>query len=151
MTVKVIFELKLQDGKTSELVQMVREALPVTRQYDGCKHVDLCLGLDDTTQVILTQEWESKEKHLAYIQFRTEDGSLDKIRAIVKEEPKMSYFDIQTYDLKLTTAKSATAFTYFTKSKGAGYNRIAENSAPPPNENLRPRKIDLSTLIYGCM
>ena len=95
MTVKVIFELKLQDGKTSELVQMVREALPVTRQYDGCKHVDLCLGLDDTTQVILTQEWESKEKHLAYIQFRTEDGSLDKIRTIVKEEPKISYFDIQ--------------------------------------------------------
>lgn len=95
MTVKVIFELKLQDGKTSELVQMVREALPATRQYDGCKHVDLCLGLDDTTQVILTQEWESKEKHLAYIQFRTEDGSLDKIRAIVTEEPKMSYYDIQ--------------------------------------------------------
>ena len=45
--------------------------------------------------MILTQEWESKEKHLAYIQFRTEDGSFDKIRAIVKEEPKMSYFDIQ--------------------------------------------------------
>ena len=53
LTVKVIFELKLQGGKTAELVQMVREALPATRQYDGCKHVDLCLGLDDTTQVIL--------------------------------------------------------------------------------------------------
>ena len=95
MTVKVIFELKLKYGKTSELIQMVREALPATRQYDGCKHVDLCLGLDDTTQVILTQEWGSKEKHLAYIQFRTEDGSLDKIRALVTEEPKMSYLDIQ--------------------------------------------------------
>ena len=95
MTVKVIFELKLQDGKTSELVQMVREALPATRQYDGCKHVDLCLGLDDTIQVILTQEWESKEKHLAYIQFRTEDGSLDKIHAFAAEELTKLYHEVQ--------------------------------------------------------
>ena len=72
-----------------------REALPATRQYDGCKHVNLCLGLDDTTQVILTPEWESEEKHLAYIQFRTEDGSLDKIRALVTEQPKITYDVIQ--------------------------------------------------------
>ena len=34
-------------------------------------------------------------KHLAYIQSRTEDGSLDRIRTIVTEEPNITYKDNQ--------------------------------------------------------
>ena len=37
MTVKVTFELKMQDGKTEEMIDIAREAFPTTRKYDGSK------------------------------------------------------------------------------------------------------------------
>ena len=94
MTVKVTFELKMQDGKTEEMIDLAREAFPTTRKYDGCKQIDISVGQDDPTLVIMTEEWESKEKHQAYVQFRTEDGTIPKIAALLAAEPKMSYYDL---------------------------------------------------------
>jgi quinol monooxygenase YgiN len=37
MAVKVTFELKMQDGKTEEMIDLARQAFSTTRQYDGCK------------------------------------------------------------------------------------------------------------------
>jgi hypothetical protein len=42
----------------------------------------------------MTKEWESKKKHQAYLQFRTEDGTIPKIASLLAAEPKMSYYDI---------------------------------------------------------
>ena len=94
MTVKVTFELKMQDGKTEEMIDIAREAFPTTRKYDGCKQIDISVGQDDPTLVIMTEEWESKEKHQAYVQFRTKDGTIPKIAALLAAEPKMSYYDL---------------------------------------------------------
>ena len=44
MTVKVTFELKIQDGKTEEMIGIAREAFRTTRQYDGCKQIDKSVG-----------------------------------------------------------------------------------------------------------
>ena len=44
MTVNVTFELKMQDGKTEEMISIAREAFRTTRQYDGCKQIDKSVG-----------------------------------------------------------------------------------------------------------
>ncbi|MDA8574442.1 antibiotic biosynthesis monooxygenase [Alphaproteobacteria bacterium] len=95
MSVKVVFELNLQEGKTSDLVEMMRGALPFTRKYDGCERVNICVGQEDQTQVILVSEWASKEKYLAYVQYRTDDGSIAKIGSMLASEPRLSIYDIQ--------------------------------------------------------
>ena len=94
MTVKVTFELKLQEGNTEAIIDIARQAFPITRKYDGCKQIDICVSQDDPTVVIMTEEWETKEKHQAYIQYRIDDGTIDKIGALLNAEPKMSYYDI---------------------------------------------------------
>ena len=44
MAVKVTFELKMQDGKTEERIDLARQAFSTTRQYDGCKQIDISVG-----------------------------------------------------------------------------------------------------------
>jgi quinol monooxygenase YgiN len=94
MTVKVTFELNMQEGKTEAMIDIAREAFQTTRKYDWCKQIDISVGQDDPTLVIMTEEWESKEKHQAYVQFRTEDGTIGKIGELLAGPPKMSYYDL---------------------------------------------------------
>ena len=41
MTVSVLVEGKLKDGERKGFTEICREAFKVTRDYDGCKHIDL--------------------------------------------------------------------------------------------------------------
>lgn len=94
MTVKVISEMKLQEGKTEELMEVARQGFPETRKFDGCKQVDMSVSQDDPTVVVMTAIWESVEKHQVYSQHRKEDGTVAKISALFAAPPNMRYFDI---------------------------------------------------------
>ena len=41
MTVSVFVEGQLKDGEKDGFTEICREAFKVTRDYDGCKHIDL--------------------------------------------------------------------------------------------------------------
>ena len=76
-------------------VKQICSNWPFTREYDGCERVNICVGQEDQTQVILVSEWASKEKYLAYVQYRTDDGSIAKIGSMLASEPRLSIYDIQ--------------------------------------------------------
>jgi len=94
MTVKAISELKLQEGKTEELIEVARQGFPDTRKYDGCKQVDISVSQDDPTVVVMTAIWESVEKHQVYSQHRIEDGTLAKIKSLLVAPPNMRFFNL---------------------------------------------------------
>ena len=94
MTVKVIVELEPRDGKTDEIINLFRKIFPSTRKYDVCKQIDVSIGTHDTTNIVITEEWETKEKHQNYVLFRTDDGTNAKIGALLAAKPKMQYYDL---------------------------------------------------------
>ena len=94
MTVKVIVELEPRDGKTDEIINLFRKIFPSTRKYDGCKQIDVSIGTHDTTNIVITEEWETKEKHQNYVLFCTDDGTNAKIGALLAAEPKILYYDL---------------------------------------------------------
>jgi quinol monooxygenase YgiN len=42
----------------------------------------------------MTEKWESKKHHEAYLKFRTEDGTLAKLGAMLSGSLKISYLDL---------------------------------------------------------
>ena len=71
-----------------------RELFPETSRFDGCESIDISVDTDDKDRLVMTEIWESKEHHQAYLTFRTEDGSLEKIGALLSSSPKFSYLNL---------------------------------------------------------
>ena len=47
MTVSALVEGQLIDGERDGFTEMCREAFKVTRDFDGCKHIDLVYNTED--------------------------------------------------------------------------------------------------------
>tara|TARA_B110000285_G_scaffold165778_1_gene185197 strand:- start:2028 stop:2321 length:294 start_codon:yes stop_codon:yes gene_type:complete len=94
MTCKVIAEWNMKDGKAADLVEDCRGLFPVTRTFDGCIMIDVSIAQDDQNLVIMTEEWASKEHHLAYMKFRTEDGTVANIMPMLTGAPKFTYLEL---------------------------------------------------------
>ena len=95
MTTKVLAEFNCADGNAEKFVQMCRELFPETRRFDGCESIDISVDTDDENRLVMTEIWTSKEHHQAYLAFRTEDGSLEKIGALLSDPPKFSYLTLK--------------------------------------------------------
>ena len=52
------------------------------------------MGQDDPTWVTMTKNWETGVKHEAYIKYRTDDGTLDKMGALSAGPLKLSHYDL---------------------------------------------------------
>jgi quinol monooxygenase YgiN len=66
--------------------------LPDTRSYDGCISVTPHRDLDDAARILLIEEWESREKYLAYLQWRVETGLIEAIGPMLAGEPVTSFY-----------------------------------------------------------
>ncbi len=61
MTVNVFVEGQLKDGERDGFTEICREAFKVTRDFDGCKHIDLVYNTEDGNSWVFNETWESKE------------------------------------------------------------------------------------------
>lgn len=94
MTVKVIAEFNCADGNSYKLIKMCQNLFPVTREFDGCKHIDISASQDAPNRLVMTEDWASKEHHQKYLEFRTNDGTLEKIGALLESPPVITYFNL---------------------------------------------------------
>ena len=67
-----------------------------TRAFDGCIGVTTHRGLDDSSQILLIEEWESREHYLAYLQWRVETGLLGAIGPMLAGEPVTNLYSNTT-------------------------------------------------------
>ncbi len=94
MTVNVFVEGQLKDGEKDGFTEICREAFKVTRDFDGCKHIDLVYNVEDGNSWVFNETWESKEHYDTYLKFRTEDGTLETIAGLCEDAPSIRVFDI---------------------------------------------------------
>ena len=94
MTVSVLVEGQLKDGERDGFTEICREAFKVTRDFDGCEHIDLVYNTEDGNNWVFNEIWESKEHYEKYLKFRTEDGTLEAIAGLCEKAPSIRIFNI---------------------------------------------------------
>ena len=94
MTVNVIIEGTLKEGERENFTGICTEAFKVTRAFDGCQGIDLVYNSEKQNNWLFNEVWDSGEHYQKYLQFRTEDGTLDAIASMCEDAPSIIIFDI---------------------------------------------------------
>ena len=76
MSVMVTVEIPVQAGKMASLLEMMTQALPATRAFDGCLKVET-FAEDGEQSLILVEMWETLGHQKAYMKWRMETGLVD--------------------------------------------------------------------------
>jgi len=92
MSLRVCLHCPLNTQKTSELMQFLKDNLPAVRSFEGCLGVDVYFSLNKE-EMLLEEQWETKEYHQRYIDFIANNGVLGKLRAYLLEDPDIKYFE----------------------------------------------------------
>jgi heme-degrading monooxygenase HmoA len=94
MTVSVLLEGFLKEGERDGFTALLTEKFKVTRTFDGFQTIDLTYNVEDTSNWVITELWDTKEEYQKYLQFRQEDGTLDEVASVCRDAPSVRIFDI---------------------------------------------------------
>ena len=89
VTVNIIMNIK--SGRLDEFKQVLRQALPDTRAFSGCRSVQVLEDQDRSGRFTLLEEWDSKNDQLRYMAWRAETGS--PVAGFLDGERVISYLD----------------------------------------------------------
>ena len=94
MSVMVILEMPVKPDMLEDYLNILKGALVETRDYKGCRSVTTLVD-QETSSVVLVEEWDSVEDQQAYMAWRVETGRIDAIAPFMQGE-----LVTRTYDLK---------------------------------------------------
>ena len=80
----VIVSFPAKEGMMNDLKEMLKNALPETRSFDGCISVDTYIEESSNT-VHLIEDWETLEHQADYLKWRVETGLLNILEPLLKE------------------------------------------------------------------
>ena len=88
----VIAKCPCHEEGASKLIDWAKsnDGLSVTRTHKGFKHIELLVEEDNKT-IWLYEQWETKEDHQAYLNWRMETGFADFMGEILEGEFSLSY------------------------------------------------------------
>ena len=93
MSIKVILEVQAKPECVDELKATFEAILPDTRSYTGCIEVKVLANQDDPANLILLEQWQTRADYEAYVAWRTEQGTLESLGALMASPPIVRYFD----------------------------------------------------------
>ena len=94
MTVSVLLEGFLKEGERDGFTALLTEKFKVTRTFDGFQTIDLTYNVEDPSNWVITELWDTKEEYQKYLQFRQEDGTLNEVASVCRGAPSVRIFDI---------------------------------------------------------
>jgi heme-degrading monooxygenase HmoA len=94
MTVSVLVEGFLKNGERDGFTALLTEKFKVTRTFDGFQTIDLTYNVEDASNWVVTELWDTKEEDQKYLQFRQEDGTSEEFAAVCIGTPSIRIFDI---------------------------------------------------------
>ena len=88
----VIIKCPCHEEGASKLIDWAKsdDGFSVTRTHKGFKHIELLVDEDNKT-IYLYEQWDSKEDHQTYLNFRIENGFEDFMGEILEGELSISY------------------------------------------------------------
>ncbi len=90
----ITLEMPVKPEMLEDYLNILKGALVETRSYKGCRSVTTLVD-QETSSIVLVEEWDSVEDQQAYIAWRVETGLIDAIAPFMQGE-----LVTRTYDLK---------------------------------------------------
>ena len=95
MNVMIALEMPVKPDMLEEYLDILKGALVETRSYKGCRSVTTLVD-QETSSILLVEEWDSVEDQQAYIGWRVETGLIDAISPFMQSELVTRTFDLKT-------------------------------------------------------
>ncbi len=93
MSVLVILDCNTNPANTNDFKNFLRDELVHTRGFDGCNSITIHENQDDPDNLVLVQDWDSKEQYEKYLGWRTERGDMAKLGGWLAGPPTTRHFD----------------------------------------------------------
>ena len=94
MSVMITLEMPVKPDMLEDYLNILKGALVETRAYKGCRSVTTLVD-QETSSVVLVEEWDSAEDQQAYMAWRVETGLIEAVSPFMQGE-----LVTRTYDLK---------------------------------------------------
>ena len=91
----VTLEMPVKPEMLEDYLNILKGALVETRSYKGCKSVTTLVD-QETSSVVLVEEWDSTEDQQAYMAWRMETGLIDAISPFMQGELVTRSYDLKT-------------------------------------------------------
>ena len=92
MTIMVLLDFDIKEGKLEEFLKILEETLPDTRSYNGCLFLKTCV-YEEQNKICLVEEWETKKHQQAYFKDRVESGIIEEVMQFLTEPPIATYYE----------------------------------------------------------
>ena len=95
MSVMITLEMPVKPDMLEDYLNILKGALVETRSYKGCRSVTTLVD-QETSSIVLVEEWDSAEDQQAYIAWRVETGLIDAIAPFMQGELVTRIFDLKS-------------------------------------------------------
>ena len=92
-TTVVLLEIQVKPECVEEVKAFLKEVLPDTRAYAGCQGIDIYGNLDESTNLVFYERWDTRDHYQKYLNWRTETGALEQLGAKLAGPPSIRYYD----------------------------------------------------------
>ena len=91
MRVRVTLNCPLKPGGVTSLRDFLENNLPNVRGFKGNLNVSVLFS-EDNSEMLLDEQWLTRESHLAYLQHIDENGVLNQLAEFLSAPPEIKYF-----------------------------------------------------------
>ena len=93
MSVLVTLEINIKPENMGDLTDFMKRDLHHTRSADGCNGLTVHANQDNPNNVVVVEDWDSREQYETYLGWRAERGDLEKLGSWIEEAPSIRFFD----------------------------------------------------------
>ena len=94
MSVTVLLTAQVKPNKEEEFVTLVAKCLKETRLYDGFINIEIYEDKITKGSFVFYEKWVNIKAYEAYLSWRTEQGVMDEIGAMLTTAPLINYYDL---------------------------------------------------------
>ncbi len=89
----VMLEFAAKQGTGPQVLEALRQALPETRNKDGCLSLDVTVNQDDRDNVLLVMRWATRKQYETYRAWREANGDVQRFADLTVGGLSTRFFD----------------------------------------------------------
>jgi quinol monooxygenase YgiN len=89
-----MLEFTAKPGTGAATLEALREALPDTRNKDGCLSLDVTVNQDNPDNVVLVMRWASRKHYQTYRDWREANGDVQRFAEMTVDGLTTRFFDV---------------------------------------------------------
>ena len=94
MSCYVMLEFTAKPGTGPAVLEALREALPETRNKDGCNSLELTVNQDNRDNMLLVMRWATRKHYETYRAWRETNGDVKRFADVTVSGLATRFFDV---------------------------------------------------------